>query len=141
MVKSGAAFYAMFQGSALLVISVLRYLYIVHNNWLHKNFQSTKTLVCLSIGLLYIVYSFCLGSLIPVLVHHGWPFIAITEMDPTPRLICIGTMVANESGILIVSSIFYFMILHHSGRICKSSVGVLTPETNGEEPKSVSNQY
>ena len=141
VVKSGAAFYAMFQGTAMLVISVLRYLYIVHNIWLHKNFQSTKTLVGLSIGLVYIVYIFCLGTLIPVLVHHGWPFIAMTEMDPTPRLICRGTMGANESGILILSSIFYFMILHHSGRIGKSSVGVLTPETNGEEPKSVSNQY
>ena len=64
----------------------------------------------------------------------------MTEMDPTPRLICIGTMVANESGILILSSIFYFMI-HHSGRIGKSSVGVLTAEANGEEANSVSNQY
>ena len=140
IVKSGAALYAMFQGTCWLVISILRYLYIVHNNWLHKKFQGTRTLTLLSIGLVYFVYSFCLGTLIPVLVHHGWPFIGMTEMDPTPRLICIGTLVANEGGILIVSSIFYFMILHHRGGIGKSSVDVLTAASNREEQKSVSNK-
>ena len=138
-VKSGSALYAMFQSVSWLVISVLRYLYIVHNNWLHKNFQSNRTLTALSIGLVYFLYGICLGNLIPVLIYHGWPFIGMTDMDPTPRLICLGTLVANESGILIVSSIFYFMILHQRGGIGKSSVDVLTAAASEEEQKSVSN--
>jgi len=138
-VKSSAAYYGVFQGVILLVLSVLRYLYICHNVWLHEHFPNISYLTALSVGSIYMVYSICMANILPVYIHHGWPFKGMTDMDLHPRLVCAGTLVLNETVILVLSSIFYFLILSHRGGIGKNSVDVLPDGTNKHDHQMVSN--
>jgi len=123
-VKSCAAFYAIFHGTTWLVMSVLRYLYIVHGSWLHVVFPDSRTLTVLSLGLIYLIYSICLVSTLFVLVPNGWPYIEVAEMGPGPKVACVAAVFANYGCILGLSSIFYYLILHQKGAVGKSSVQV-----------------
>ena len=123
-VKSCASFYAIFHGTTWLVMSVLRYLYIVHSNWVHAKFPNSRSLTVISIGFIYLIYSICLATTLSVLVPNGWPYIEVNEMDPGPRMACVAAVFANYGCILGLSSIFYFLILHQRGAVGKNSVQV-----------------
>ncbi len=136
--KSCCAFYAIFHASTWLVMSVLRYLYILHNGWVHKTFSSARTLTIISLVLIYCIYVLTISPVIVLFVMHGWPYVQITNLEPESKQACIRALVASYGWILGVSNIFYFLILHERGAIGKNSVGVLQTEGGVNAIKCVS---
>jgi len=137
LVKSCATFYAIFHASAWLVMSVLRYLYIVHNDWVHKTFPEPKTLAAISIFSIYCIYGISISTIIPLFLVNGWPYRGVTEMEAASKIACTITVLASYICILGISSIFYFLILHQKGAIGKNCIGTLPSEAPVEDLAAV----
>jgi len=142
-VKSWSYFYSIFHACTWLVMTVLRYVYIVHNDWVHKTFTQSRTLTVLSISLIYCVYFLTVSMIIPILVKHGWPYIEVNKMNWESKRACFIAVLAGYGWIICLSNVFYVLILHQRGAIGKNSVDVLPAEHIVEANQTMvsQNQY
>jgi hypothetical protein len=138
LVKSSSAFYALFHASTWLIMSILRYIYIVHNQWVHKTFPEARTLAVISITTIYCIFGISMSIVIPVFKMNGWPYIEVSEMDREPKIACLIALLGCYGVILTFSNIVYVLILHQRGAIGKNGVGVLPEDTGVQEPTLVS---
>jgi hypothetical protein len=137
-VKNCTAFVVIFHACTWLVMSVLRYLYIVHNNWVHKTFPDARKLTVLSLCLTYCIYCITISTFLPLFFINKWPYIEVIEMEMTDRIACSITFLGSYICILGISSIFYTLILHQRGSIGKNCVGVLPAGLEDNELTRVS---
>jgi hypothetical protein len=125
LIKSFSGFCALFHASTWLVMSALRYIYIVHSDWVHKTFPEARTLTIMSIAAIYSIYGISMSIVISTLIMNGWPQLAVTEMDRESKIACMMSLLACYVFIFCVSNIFFVLILHERGAIGKNGVGVL----------------
>jgi len=137
-VKNCTAFVIIFHACTWLVMSVLRYLYIVHNHWVDKNFPDARKLTILSLCLTYFIFCISTFTFLPLFLINKWPYIEVVEMDLEDRIFCSIAFLASYSSILGISSIFYILILHQKGSIGKNCVGVHPSEPEDNELVMVS---
>jgi hypothetical protein len=137
-VKNCTAFVVIFHACTWLVMSVLRYLYIVHNNWVHKTFPDPRKLTILSLCLTCCIYCITILTFLPLFLINKWPYIEVIEMEMTDRIACSIAFLASYICILGISSIFYTLILHQRGSIGNNCVGVLPAGLEDNELTRVS---
>jgi len=136
--KSSAGFCALFHASTWLVMSALRYIYIVHSDWVHKTFSEARTLAIVSITAICVIFCISMSIAVSTFIKNGWPYIGITEMDREPKISCMVSIIGCYIFIFSVSNIFFVLILHERGVIGKSAVGVLPADPAIVEPTVVS---
>jgi len=138
LIKSSSGFCGLFHISTWLVMSALRYGYIVHSDWVHKTFSDTRTLAVMSITAVFLIFGISMSILVSTLIVNGWPYLAVTEMDQEAKIACMMAMLSCSVFILSFSNIFFVLILHERGAIGKSAVDILPAEPEVKEPSVVS---
>jgi hypothetical protein len=125
LVRSSSAFYALFHACTWLVMSFLRYVYIVHGNWVHKIFPEAKVLTFVSLSTIYCIYGVSMSVILPIFLGNGWPYLEVVEMDREPKIACMTALLACYVSIVSFSNIFFVLILHQRGPIGKNAVDIL----------------
>ena len=115
----------LFQCCCWYILSVLRYMYLVHSEWVHNKFQNQRLLSAAAILAVLLTFSLCCFAVLGTAIYFGWPQVRLPEMLPRPRLVCISVMLINYIGLLGLSCFFYFLILRKRGIAGVNSVGVL----------------
>ena len=113
-----------FQCCCWCVLSVLRYIYLVHTEWVHTSFPDHRMLSAVAILAILLTFVFCFGNMIGTVMHFGWPQVRVFEMMQRQKVICISTFFLNYIGLIFLSCIFYFLILRRKGRAGVNSVSI-----------------
>ena len=132
MVNGNNALCFLFHCCCWCILSILRFLYIIHPNWLHHKFPETKYVTALAIAGVFLTFSVCFGITLGTNLHLGWPHKLAYEMPMNKRLISIMTTISNYAILTVTSCIFYILILRKRGRLNSKKVN---PET--EPPKEI----
>ncbi len=125
------------------VVSLLRYLYIIHKEWLFSRYPDPKYLNRLTIGSVFLTYITCWLILVGVVSSCGWPRIKLFEMPMPQKAAAGGTLLAIYVLLLCLSCFFYLLILKKKGRLKSNKVGNAISEeevTNSEFGMAV-NQF
>jgi hypothetical protein len=105
------------------VLSVLRYLFILHSDWVHKRFPDLRILTAASLLLIYLQSSAPIITVLVVATSNGWPYIEVVEMKMGPRLLCNASILGSYLVFFGASTFFYFLILRNRTRMGQNSVG------------------
>lgn len=122
LVNGSSVTYLVFYLSCWLVLSVLRYLYIIKTNWLHEKFTETKTLLLVAYVGVFSVFTVSYASILGTLMGYGWPAIKATDMPTMNKIICIAIIFVNFIFLLGGSCIFYIAILRKRGKLGKNHI-------------------
>jgi hypothetical protein len=120
---------------------VLRYLYIIHKQWLDKTFPKPFSLFLLSI--LGVLGLFFFGSItITILVIHlGWPAVKIMNMPLEDQFKVVGIVLGYYMLLIGISCFFYVLILRKRGQFGHNLVNLGTiPVEERNEPKHLNEQ-
>jgi len=102
------------------IVSLLRYLYIIHKEWLLNRYPDPKYLNRLAIASVFLTYFTCWSTLIVVFTYCGWPKLKLSEMERPQKAFASGTLL----GIFISLSCFlYLLILKKRGMLKNNRVG------------------
>jgi hypothetical protein len=102
------------------ILSILRYLYIMHNNWLHEKFLEPKTIGNLGIAATFLTFFLALSvNLLAAILLTGWPRKGLAEAPTSLLIIRIVIVIGTFVLLLGVSCFFYAKILRHRGIINK----------------------
>jgi len=106
------------------ILSVLRYLYIIHKQWLDKTFPKPFSLLLLSI--LGVLALFLPGTITvsALAIHLEWPAVKLMKMPLEDKLKFVGVMLGNYTLLLSVSCFFYIMILRKRGQFGHNRVNL-----------------
>ena len=132
--------YLVFYLSCWLVLSVLRYAYIIKTNWLHENFTEAKTILLLAYFGVVSVFTLCISSVLGTLMSFGWPAIKAVDMETRSRAICVSIIVGNFILLLGSSCIFYIAILRKRGKLGKNKITSLNVTQNNGISASQTNR-
>jgi hypothetical protein len=123
--------YLVFYLSSWCVVSTLRYIYIIHNNWLHEKFPKAATLLILSSAGLILVFTLSYSALLLPLITLGWPYVKIFDMTTKNKFVCILTVIGTFLFLLGSSCIFYIAILRRRGKMGRNKVSALQVPEQG----------
>ena len=104
------------------VSSVLRYLYIIHANWLHTKFPEAKLLSSWAILSICLIFSTCSGIFIGTVRYVGWPNKRGSEMTLQERALTMGTFFTLYLLLLGTNCFFYILILRQRGKLGRNRV-------------------
>ena len=104
------------------VSSVLRYLYIIHANWLHTKFPEARLLSSLAILSVCLIFSTCSGIFLGTVTYVGWPNKRGSEMTSQERALTMGTFFTLYLFLLGSNCIFYILILRQRGQLGRNRV-------------------
>jgi hypothetical protein len=114
--------YLIFYYSCWCALSGLRYIYIIHNNWLHEKFPEAKQIsIRACLGVLSIFFT-CIFSILGPLLAFGWPGIKVFEMPTKSKLISLTLIFGTLTLLMGSSCIFYIMILRENGKIFTNKI-------------------
>jgi hypothetical protein len=107
----------MFHYSSWCILSVLRYLYVLHHNWLHKKFPETKTISSLAITAIVLTHCLCAAINTTAAFFSGWP--SKKFLDPPVYVIIMRGMthIGTFMFLIGVSCFFYAKILRQRGKV------------------------
>jgi hypothetical protein len=125
LVNSNNAFCLMFHCSSWCILSVLRYIYIDHSNWLHKKFPDPSKVGILAIMAVFLTHFTSVGINISVAAMGGWPQRKIMEASFVIIVLRVLTLVGTFTAMIGVSCFFYIRILQHRGRLGKRQISPL----------------
>jgi hypothetical protein len=120
------------------ILSVLRYLYIMHGNWLHKKIPEPKTIGNLGLAAIAVTYFLAVSvNILAAILLTGWPRKGLEEA-PTAFLI-IRTIVILVTFLLLlgVSCFFYAKILRHTAKV--GNVEIAEPQLRKKETIQLNN--
>jgi len=100
-------------------LSILRFLYIIHPNWLHQKFPEAKYITAWAIAGVLIIFSVCLTIILGTNIYFGWPFKLVYEMPMNHKLLCIMAPLSSYVSLTGTSCILYILILRKRGRFVK----------------------
>jgi hypothetical protein len=106
------------------ILSVLRYLYIIHKSWLDKTFPKLCSLFILSIVGVLALFLFGTITVIALAIHLGWPDVKLMKMPPEDQLKFVGILLGNYTMLLSISCFFYVMILRKRGQFGHNRVNL-----------------
>ena len=129
MIKACSIFSGLFHIYSWLLVSMLRYIYIIHIDWIDDKFSEPKRLTKLCVLAVHLVYLTNMSVLLTVLVVNNWPLVEVTAMEMAPKTICSLLAFSSYMLPLSVSCIFHCLILYRRGVIGRSTVGVAESNT------------
>lgn len=120
-----------------LILSVLRYFYIVKADWLHAKFPNPRTLLKLAcIGALAIfICSFFIVSV--TLLTCGWPATKVIHMGTEKRILCISIIIGNFVVLLGICCILYVAILKKRVKLGENQIAPIHLPTNDANSQPV----
>jgi ABC-type transport system involved in multi-copper enzyme maturation permease subunit len=116
-------FCLLFHCCCWLVVSLLRFIYIIHKHWLLTKFPDQKILNRFAVALVFFTYLFCLLIVLSVSMLCGWPRLKSFEMPMPQRAITVGTLLGIYILLVCSSCSFYLLILRKRGRLRNNKVG------------------
>jgi len=106
-----------------LIVSLLRFAYIIHKEWLFTKFPDQKTLNRLAVASVFCSYLVCLLVVTIVAVLCGWPRLKVFEMPMPQKAISVGTLLGIYILLIGSSCFFYLLILRKRGSLRNNKVG------------------
>jgi hypothetical protein len=98
-----------------LIVSLLRFAYIIHKEWLFTKFPDQKTLNRSAVASVFCSYLVCLLVVTIVGVLCGWPRLKVFEMPMPQKAISVGTLLGIYILLICSSCFFYLLILRKRG--------------------------
>ena len=122
----------MFHCSSWCILSVLRYLYIIHKSWIEKKLPNHRSVFLLSMFGVFFLFSVGLSSVIVTVIQLGWPAVKIGNMPSEAKAICLFAIFGYFFLLLGISCCFYILILRKRGIFGHNNVHILDKEQVGE---------
>jgi hypothetical protein len=122
IVNGNNAFCLLFHCCCWLFVSLLRFAYIIHKDWLFARFPDPKTLNRLVISSVFVTYFSCCLLVLVVSMLCGWPRLKIFEMPMPQKAISVGTLLGIYILLICCSCSFYLFILRKRGRMRNNKV-------------------
>jgi hypothetical protein len=119
-----------FHSTCWCVLSIMRYVYIVHKDWLEAKFPENKKLIAFTLGHVWMIFFFILSAVgltfRATVAPYGWPRKSYSESVPEDqRSIFFGVVVVMY--ILPVSTrVAMYSLLYYKVRVKMSQVGLVT---------------
>jgi amino acid transporter len=123
IINGNNGFYYLFHCCSWLIVSILRFIYIIHKDWLFKRFPDPKVLNRLAIASVFLSFLTCWLILIIVIVLCGWPRLKIFEMPMPQKAMSAGTLLGLYILLICISCFFYLLILRKRGKLRNNKVG------------------
>ena len=130
MVNGNGVVCLLFHCCSWSISSVLRYIYIIHPNWLHKKFQEARTLCLLATLSILAIFSLSFGTILGTVMYCGWPYKRRNEMSSKEKAICTSSILTIYLSLVGSSCIFYVMILRKRGKLGINHVGNIEESSN-----------
>ena len=109
----------LFHCSCWCILSILRFLYIIHPNWLHQKLPEAKYITVWATAGVLIIFSVCLTIILGTNIYFGWPSKPVYEMPTKHMLLCIMAPLSSYVSLTGTSCILYILILRKRGRFGK----------------------
>jgi hypothetical protein len=122
IINSNNYFCLLFHCCCWLVVSLLRFIYIIHKHWLLTKFPDQKTLNRLAVASVFFTFLICLLIVLIVSILCGWPRLKTFEMPMPQRAITVGTLLGIYILLVCSSCSFYLLILRKRGRLRNNKV-------------------
>ena len=110
------------------VLSVLRYMFVLHKDWMDEMFQKGKTFLWHSLCAVGILFTLNVALALGVTIYFGYPDVSVMEMSIGPKATCLTVIMANFIFMILTSCLCYIKILRQRGMSGQNSVHVA--ETN-----------
>ena len=112
LVMNGLNFFCLiFHFSSWCILSILRYIYVIHNDWLYRKFSKTSTIGNLALAAIFLTYSVGMSINLTAYILSGWPRKKMSEA-PTSVFILRGiTHIVTVVLLIGISCFFYAKIL------------------------------
>jgi len=107
----------MFHCCCWSVLSALRYLYIIHENWINETFEKPVYVSFIGITIIFIIFAFSLLTNFTAMISCGWPKRKMFEMSRGEAGLCLGIMLGSYLALISVSCGFYSLVLRQRGKI------------------------
>lgn len=117
LLLANGVFYMIFHCTCWQVVSILRYVYIVHPDWIGVKIPEEKNLCRMSLAFVLIQYSVGLASLVGVLIISGWPHMRVVDMPEPNKVASTTAIVVNLCIPVIVSVVFTLLLIVKRGKI------------------------
>jgi hypothetical protein len=142
-VNTNNAFSLLFHCCCWLIVSLLRFIYIFHKDWLFKRFPEPKTLNRLVIASVFFAYILCLLTIVIVCMLCGWPRVMVFEMPMPQKAIAVGTLFGILILLICFSCSFYLLILRKRGRLRNNKIGINISEVKdkGSDIEMTTSQF
>ena len=127
LINGNGAACLLFHCSCWCVVSILRYLYIIHRPWLDKTFPKPFYLMLLSLFGVVALFSLGCFLIISTAVYSGWPYVKLMNMQLQDKLKIVGAVMGSYLLLMGLSCCFYIAILRRRGKFGHSGVGVDIP--------------
>jgi len=126
-----------------LIVSLLRFFYIIHKDWLFSRFPDPKILNRLAVASIFIIYLICFLIILIVAILCGWPRTKMVEMPMPQKAISSGSLIGIYILLICLSCPFYLLILRKRGKLRNNKVGVTIPEVKVKDSnlEVMSNQF
>lgn len=118
------------------VLTVIRYIYIVHPEVIDTKFPDQRVLSKLAISALLSLSSFCISIQLWNQVSSGWPKVRFVEFPPDRFALGIATMLMSVGIPILTSIVFTFILLHKRGKLGNNRVENYTKPTSAEDQES-----
>jgi hypothetical protein len=106
----------MYHYTSWCILSILRYLYIRHNNWLHNKIPEPRTIGNLGLAATFLTFILVLsGNLLAAVLLTDWPRKGLEEAPTHLLIIRIVIVIGSFLLMLGVSCFFYAKMLRHAG--------------------------
>jgi hypothetical protein len=142
-VNTNNGFSLLFHCCCWLIVSLLRFIYIFHKDWLYKRFPDPKTLNRLVIASVFFGYILCLLTIVIVCMLCGWPRVMVFEMPMPQKAFSAGTLFGIYILLIYFSCFFYLLILRKRGRLRNNKIGINMSEVKdkGSDIEMTTSQF
>jgi hypothetical protein len=123
LVNANGTICLLFHCSCWCVVSVLRYLYIIHKSWLDKTFPKPNFLFLVSLFVVLTLFSLGFLFIVFTAVQLGWPQVKVLNMPLHDKRKFVGAGMGCYIFLLGISCCFYIAILRRRGKFGHNSVG------------------
>jgi hypothetical protein len=122
LVKASTTLCILFHCCCWFVLSTLRYIYIIHSDWLSKKIPTNQTITIFTMLAIYTLFLVCSVPIFLPTIYFGWPYKEVYEFEKTQMLICILSVLLTYFVLLGSSCFFYFLLLHRRGAMGQNAV-------------------
>jgi hypothetical protein len=107
----------MFHCCCWAVLSALRYLYIVHENWIHDQFSKPAYVSWVGLACILFLFFVSLSGNLFILITRGWPKNKVFEMSMRDGGLCISSLLGSYIILISISCGFYSLVLRQRGKM------------------------
>ena len=105
------------------ILSILRYLYIVHSDWLISRCPQSNRILLISLLTIFTMFFILSAYVFGIVIYFGWPYTEVYEMDLGAKLTCVACLLSSYFLLLGISCFFYIILLRRKGAAGINRVG------------------